>query len=119
MIGALRSYIHGLLANPPACPHCGSVDVRRSHQPSRLAPLGVVLLRCRACHGLFFLRSSQLKVAEERAAEYFHAHGREKHHRGRHSVHPPAAVEPGEPIDLEALERELAAARERLKRSGD
>ena len=116
MIGALRSSIHGLLADPPACPHCGSGDVRRSHQPSRLAPLGLCRLRCRACQGLFFLRASQVAAAEARAAEYPHA-GRHKHH-----ARPPSPAEAGEPaapadpVDLEAIERQLAAARAHLQK---
>ena len=117
MIGTLRSFIHGLLTDPPACPHCGSADVRRSHQPSRLAPLGLYLLRCRACQGLFFLRSRQVLAAEARAASYFNGHHRGTHHGSGHHVRPPSPVEPVEPVDsvdLDSIERQLAAARERL-----
>jgi hypothetical protein len=81
------------------------------------------LLRCRACQGLFFLRSRQVLAAEARAAEYFHGHHRGKHHGSGHHVRPPSPVEPVEPVepvdrvepvDLDSIEHQLAAARERL-----
>jgi hypothetical protein len=51
------------------CPHCGSVDVRRSHTSYGLDLFGFHRCRCRACHGLFWLRGSQLEAMRARRRE--------------------------------------------------
>jgi hypothetical protein len=135
VIGTVRHFIHALLANPPACPRCGSADVRLSHHVSPLARLGILRCRCRACEALFSIRSSQAPLAQQQARDYFAdpaGHRRSSSRRrgngddaDREHEEADAAAEPltgvaGEreiegrrrpPVDLEALDRDIAAAR--------
>lgn len=124
MFAAVRSFVHGLLAHPPGCPRCGSADLRRSHRPSPLARLNVYRYRCRACEALFFMRASQMLAAQERefsegdAAEHS-ARSRRRHDTGPGQDPGPAEPTPARaapPVDLEAVERDLAAARARALR---
>jgi hypothetical protein len=51
------------------CPHCGSLDVHRSHTSYGLDRIGFHRCRCRACNGLFWLRSAQLEAVRVRRRE--------------------------------------------------
>jgi hypothetical protein len=51
------------------CPHCGSLDVHRSHTSYGLDRIGFHRCRCRACNGLFWLRSAQLEAVRARRLE--------------------------------------------------
>ena len=55
------------------CPHCGSLDVRRSHTSFGLDRIGFHRCRCRACDGLFWLRSAQLEAVRARRRESLEA----------------------------------------------
>lgn len=126
MFAAVRSFVHGLLAHPPGCPRCGSADLRRSHRPSPLARLNVYRYRCRGCEALFFMRAGQMLAAQERYREFFQGDEAEcsaRPRRRRRSAqdHDPGPAEPmparaAPPVDLEAVERDLAAARARALR---
>ena len=96
------------------CPHCGSLDVRRSHTSFGLDRIGFHRCRCRACDGLFWLRSAQLEAVRARRREA------EASPNGRAAppepgTPPPGGERPSAPpapgTDLSALDDELARRR--------
>jgi hypothetical protein len=104
------------------CPHCGSLDVRHSHTSFGLDRIGFHRCRCRACNGLFWLRSAQLEAVRARGRDA------EASPNGRAAPAEPAmptpgssvltpapdepAAPPGRPVaDLSALDGELSRRR--------
>jgi len=93
------------------CPHCGSLDVRRSHTSFGLDRFDFHRCRCRVCHALFWLRSAQLEAVR--------AQRREREASPDHAVPAePVVPGPGEPAapsttapDFSALDEELARRR--------
>ena len=96
------------------CPHCGSLDVRRSHTSFGLDRIGFHRCRCRACDGLFWLRSAQLEAVRARRLEVEGPQGRgaappEPGAAPPGDERPPAPPRPA--TDLSALDDELSRRR--------
>lgn len=102
MLAAVRCLIHGLLADPPACPRCASADAKRSRRPSRWSAVGLVRCRCRACGSRFYLSESQAARLPERVEDVTGRPENGPRTRRRDTA---------EPVDLEAIERQIAQAR--------
>ena len=97
-----------------SCPHCGSDDVRRSHTSFGLDVLGFHRCRCRTCHGLFWLRSSQLEAMRARRRDFEAARetGAPPGDAGVAAPSPDEAADAPRPVaDLHALDEELTRRR--------